>query len=1764
MIKLNLRKHTQEQCNLVALLLIFILPFVVVVYQLISEIHLRIDFAQSEQYGTAYLRPLEQVLLDLPESQLLAHRYLSRGVSQTEWVEQQTQIDADLAALTTIAQTLETELDTTASITALHQSWQHLKQQLVVAKPNSDDDAQIQQLYHAITIEIRGLMSHVGDRFKLILDPNLDSYYLMDAVLLKLPEAQDLLAQLRLLGEDVVNRQSLTPERKGKLTVLMGLLTTTMDALAKNMAVAYQHNTAQTLQANLDPSVKVSVTATADFIRVLNEAIAQSKTVQVQPIAYDPVVYERVAIAALDTSHTLWQQTVDQLDQLLEQRIQRSTQKINGIGIVSLLVLIAAIYSFILFSRNLSDRGRAALRLSAQHATTRVLAESSTLNEATPRILQAICESLQWDVGELWILDPDTNVLQIVERWHQPSINTLELEMVSNQLSFACGIGMAGQVWQQAKPIWIADITKDATFVRSTSKDPLELRAACGFPILNNDEVLGVMSFFSCTPQASDEDLLTMVITIGNQIGQFIKTRQAETALRQTEEMQSIALTAAHMGAWEWNLVTGKEQWSQETEGLFGMTPGSFQGSYEDFLEYVHPDDRPVILQAQRRAITEGGSYKPEYRITCKDGTQRWLSSWGELIRDESGNPLRMSGVVMDITDRKQAELALAESERRLRQQSQALANLAQNKALSSGDLEVACKTITEAVAESLEVERVSIWLYDSDRTILRCVDLYERATNIHSAEEELVASDYPIYFQELATTRVIAAHEAQTDYRMQEFRDHYLIPLNITSSLDAPIRVAGEIVGIVCHEYVNTPHHWSMTERNFAGSVADFVALALESSEHKRTEEALRQAEEKYRSIFENSVTGIFQTTPDGCYISANPALAYIYGYHSPTELIANLTNVGCQLYVDCDRRQEFIELVAEQGRVSEFESQIYRQDGSIIWISENALAVYDSNEQLLYYEGTVEDITERKHAEDALERQLAAVEAANDGIAILRNETYIYLNTAYSELFGYNHPAELIGKTWRDLYFPDEVKRFEQEVFPILREQGKWRGEGIGKRKDGSTFAQEVSLTLVEGGELVSVCQDISERKQAEEILREREERFRSLVNNIPGAVYRCAHDASWTMEFLSEAIEEIVGYPASYFTQRRILSFASLIHAEDVIRIGGEINRALAEHRPYIIEYRVVRADGTIHWVYEKGQGVFNDEGEVLWLDGVIFDISDRKRTEEELQQAKETAEEANRAKSQFLANMSHELRTPLNAIIGYSEMLQEDADDAGYADITPDLEKIRGAGKHLLALINDILDISKIEAGKMDLYLETFQVADLVAEVEHTIRPLVEKNNNRLMVHYPDSIGIMHADLTKVRQALLNLLSNAAKFTEHGTITLTIEHTTQGLDAVPQTQTNGAATPIDSSRPWITFRVTDTGIGMTLEQMQKVFQAFTQADASTTRKYGGTGLGLAISRRFCQMMGGDILVSSTVNEGSTFTIHLPMELVDRPVVTSPSTTSMEDNLPDLSTDVLYGTVLVIDDDPSVRELVAHYLTKEGFYVETAGTGEEGLELARSLRPIAITLDVLIPNINGWAVLSALKADPELADIPVVVMTIVDDKDRGFALGASDYLTKPIDYKRLAKLLRNYRPEATDHRTDSIGQVLIVEDDDATRDMFRRILEKEGWIVLEAENGQIGLDQVASHHPDLILLDLMMPKMDGFEFISVLRQTPQWRSLPIIVVTAMDLTPADYLHLNGYVEQILQKGAYNRDDLLQEVRDLVLTCIRHQQTRLKEASP
>ncbi len=514
----------------------------------------------------------------------------------------------------------------------------------------------------------------------------------------------------------------------------------------------------------------------------------------------------------------------------------------------------------------------------------------------------------------------------------------------------------------------------------------------------------------------------------------------------------------------------------------------------------------------------------------------------------------------------------------------------------------------------------------------------------------------------------------------------------------------------------------------------------------------------------------------------------------------------------------------------------------------------------------------------------------------------------------------------------------------------------------------------------------------------------------------------------------------------------------------------------------------------------------------------------RRTEELKHAMEAAESASQAKSGFLANMSHELRTPMNAIIGYSEMLIEDAEDEGNEEAAEDLKKIHSAGTHLLSLINDVLDLAKIEAGRMDILLEDFDLREMVTSVVTTIDTLVSKNANRLTVDVEGGIGEMRADVTKVRQGLFNLLSNAAKFTREGEIGLTV------------------ASERDEDGEWIRMSVSDSGIGIPEEKIDHVFDEFSQADETTTRDYGGTGLGLPISRRFCQMMGGDITVTSVVGEGSTFTIRLP-----RTVVKEEEERLAEKSRPAEVPAVVPEPrgeqfVLVVDDDPNALELLSRTLQGAGVRVVTASDGREALELAKKLRPFAITLDVLMPGMDGWEVLRELKADPETENIPVIMVTMTDDAELGYALGATEFLTKPVRRAELVNLLERYATDDTERRA------LIVDDLPENREVLRRALEGEGWQVREAENGRAALDVMAEVEPSLILLDLMMPVMDGFEFVMELHKRDSKTDIPVVVITAKDVTDEDRQRLNGGVVGLIERGGLDRETMLEQLRQQV----------------
>ena len=527
----------------------------------------------------------------------------------------------------------------------------------------------------------------------------------------------------------------------------------------------------------------------------------------------------------------------------------------------------------------------------------------------------------------------------------------------------------------------------------------------------------------------------------------------------------------------------------------------------------------------------------------------------------------------------------------------------------------------------------------------------------------------------------------------------------------------------------------------------------------------------------------------------------------------------------------------------------------------------------------------------------------------------------------------------------------------------------------------------------------------------------------------------------------------------------------------------------------------------------------------------DITARLRSQHDMQLAKEAAETANESKSQFLANMSHELRTPLNAVIMYSELLAEEAEDENVPDFIPDLMKIRSAGKHLLELVNGVLDVSKVEAGKMELFAEEFNIANLINEVVTTVQPLIEKNNNEVEIKIESDVSTMTGDVTKLRQVLFNLLSNASKFTSNGKIRLGVSR--------------------DAPEEKIIFKVADTGIGMTKEETDRLFQPFMQADSSTNRKFGGTGLGLAIIKRFTDLMQGDVSVESVKDQGTTFTVIMPeyLDVADfnrrqsagqqnTDAQSEPATISQ---IADDSSDRKKAIVLVIDDDPSIRDVLTRVLIAEGLQAVTASDGEEGLQRARELDPDLIILDVLMPKVDGWSVLSTLKADDKLSDIPVIMQSVSDDRDLGYMLGATEYLVKPVDREKLVAILRR-------HIQTEDATILVVDDDESTRRAIASSLDRQGWLVAQAGNGIEALKILEHQSPSAILLDLMMPEMDGFEFLEEFHANEDWQDIPVIVLTSKDLNAEDRNRLKGGVEKVLAKGAVNRDSFLENVKRAV----------------
>ena len=879
-----------------------------------------------------------------------------------------------------------------------------------------------------------------------------------------------------------------------------------------------------------------------------------------------------------------------------------------------------------------------------------------------------------------------------------------------------------------------------------------------------------------------------------------------------------------------------------------------------------------------------------------------------------------------------------------------------------------------------------------------------------------------------------------------------------------------------------------------------------------------------------------VYGIDEQGRCLFVNIAALRLLGYTSPAELLgANMHDLihGARAEGSPDWGGESPSLQVEGAarHVTLARQTLWRRDGTSVLAqyASHPLPGAPSGSSIITLRALAGDGGDEVEAgiDESLDK---AMLASSDCVFTLKaNGRVSDLNAAAASTFGFT-PAEVIGRRFEDAALSERSRTLlGDRIAAALNNDAAALCSRIdvdARRADGSLFPVELTLfrAVTSGGPMLMVhLRDISARRREQQLARQSEARFLTMVNGLP--------QLSWMAQADGAIIwynQRWYDYTGRTFADMEGWGWKDVHHPDHVDRVERRLRHSFETGEPWEDTFPLRAVDGGYGWFLSRAMPIRDlpdedhPEGRILgWL-GTNTDITAIRDAEQKLEDARQEAEAANRAKSTFIANMSHELRTPLSAIIGYAEMLSEDIDDGTEpTDLARDVRKIEGNARHLLGLINDVLDLSKIESGKMEAYARGRSIWP--RWWPRRSRPRWATCSGRRTTDFDlrlaDPLGTMHSDVTSIRQMLINLLSNAAKFTEGGVITLSISRTADRVE----------------------FSVKDTGIGMSEEQLAKLFQRFQQADASTTRQFGGTGLGLALTKAFATLLGGDIAVRSAIGQGSTFIVDLPAMLED--VAEAASSGGAAPGLEEADP-AGRDIVLVIDDDETQRDLMSRFLLREGYAPRTASDGRTGVSLARRLKPRAILLDVTMPGMDGWSVLSTLKADPDLAVIPVVMVTFVSERALASSLGAADYVIKPVDWTRLRHVMEAFR--------DAEGDVLIVDDEDDMRGIARQALEKNGWSVVEATNGAQGLESVAHSRPRVILLDLNMPIMDGFEFLQALRAKPGCAEIPVVVLSALDLTVEDRRRLRG-ATQILNKGTTRMSELVEKLRRLETEGIR-----------
>ncbi|MFC1717140.1 response regulator [Candidatus Poribacteria bacterium] len=987
---------------------------------------------------------------------------------------------------------------------------------------------------------------------------------------------------------------------------------------------------------------------------------------------------------------------------------------------------------------------------------------------------------------------------------------------------------------------------------------------------------------------------------------------QAKRAL-QGDEHLSNAQRIAHMGFWDWNMVTNGLFWSDEIYRIFGLSPQEFGATYEAFMNSVHPDDREVVQKHVDMAVHLDMEYNIDHRIVLPNGEVRYVHEKGEVTRDHDNNPIRMFGTVIDTTELKHAE-------EQLRNQT--------------------------AVLEA--VNRVLL------ETLL-CETEEEVASTCLAVAEELTESKFGFI---------------------------------------------GKI--------------------NEAGRF-DTIAMSDPGWEACRIPES-----DAVLIVQDMEIRGIWGSViKEGRPLIANDPLAHQDSVGTPEGHPPLTAFLGVPL----KHTGKTIGIIALANKDSGYDSSDREAVEALSTAFVEALMRMRSDEELTQY---------RERLEEVVDERTAQLRAANEQLQ-----------------------------------------------------------------------------------------QEITERERVEEALEEERNLLRILIDNLPDYIFVKDVESHFLVNNIAHMLvlgvatpEEVVGKTDFDFFPEEL---ASQYYADEqeIIRSGQPlINRVES----------TIDSEGEKQWLLTSKVPLLNSNGSVLGVVGISRDITQRKETEEALQRetenleiAKREAEKANRTKSEFLANMSHELRTPLNAIIGFAEIMRDGICGELNDDQRSSVTDIYDSGKHLLRMINDILDLSKVEAGKMELQPEEFSLSRSINDVQSIIRDMANKKHLNLQVAIPEDLPDIYADQVKFKQIMYNLLSNAVKFTpDRGDITI-------------------SASLSDDE---FLISVTDTGLGIHLESHEAIFDEFKQLDSSRSRQYEGTGLGLSLTKRLVELHDGKIWVESEgLGMGSEFSFTLPVRKpeveIQQKMVERLSATVQASDAP------MEKTILVLEDNIQAAQLLCIYLAEAGYNTLVATDGDRAVEMAREVKPFAITLDIMLPKKDGWQVMQELKSFQDTRDIPVIIISVVDDKSLGFSMGAAGYLVKPLDKDQLSHALENL--EIATQVGNAVARVLAIDDKVEDLRLMELILQNEGFDVLVASGGAEGITRAIKEHPNLIILDLLMPGINGFDVVRSLQEHPEARNIPIIICTVKELTAVDREMLNSAVKSIVPKGEDAKKRLLEAVRKI-----------------